>query len=334
MAPPPRRSRRLALKHVSINDLPEPALRAILLTAVKTDNLLRYVAACARVCADWRRLVRGSAAYGHGLPLGRLEDRAYDGESMAGAEWVASRRRYRGDEGERARVLREVAEALDHEGDMLDLGNKHIGDGGAAALAAALLVIDEVPWSELHLHRSELTAVGARALAPALKRRWWTGCGLRVINLNMNPLDSSAVRVLAAALPPTLDWLRLGNTRCDDDGLIALAEAFPRLPKLERIMLIHPQASARGWAALAGALPSLPALERLDLPRNPGLAGYEAGLGVRALAAAIPRCPRLMWLDVSDCGLGQEARNALFALERGASGEDQGLRVFAESRFG
>ena len=46
-------------------------------------------------------------------------------------------------------MLREVAEALDHEGDMLDLGNKHIGDGGAAALAAALLVI----------HRSNAAAV-------------------------------------------------------------------------------------------------------------------------------------------------------------------------------
>ena len=53
MAPPPRRSRRLALKRVSIADLPEPALRRILLGP--SDNLLRFVAACARVCAEWRR---------------------------------------------------------------------------------------------------------------------------------------------------------------------------------------------------------------------------------------------------------------------------------------
>ena len=47
MAPPPRRSRRLALKRITIGDLPEPALRRILLGP--SDNLLRFVAACARV---------------------------------------------------------------------------------------------------------------------------------------------------------------------------------------------------------------------------------------------------------------------------------------------
>ena len=55
MAPPPRRSRRLALKRIAIGDLPEPALRRILLGP--SDNLLRFVAACARVCAEWRRVV-------------------------------------------------------------------------------------------------------------------------------------------------------------------------------------------------------------------------------------------------------------------------------------
>eukprot|EP01045_Picozoa_sp_COSAG04_P010287 COSAG04_NODE_625_length_11793_cov_11.719942_1_plen_52_part_10 len=52
MAPPPRRSRRLALKHVSIQDLPPTALHHILLTATTHDNLLRFVAACARVCGE------------------------------------------------------------------------------------------------------------------------------------------------------------------------------------------------------------------------------------------------------------------------------------------
>eukprot|EP01045_Picozoa_sp_COSAG04_P058039 COSAG04_NODE_27999_length_278_cov_0.871508_1_plen_40_part_10 len=33
-----------------INDLPEPALRGILLTSVQAENLLRYLSACARVC--------------------------------------------------------------------------------------------------------------------------------------------------------------------------------------------------------------------------------------------------------------------------------------------
>ena len=49
----PRRSRRLALLHARIWDLPDEALRAILLTAAETDNLLRYVSACAHVCHHW-----------------------------------------------------------------------------------------------------------------------------------------------------------------------------------------------------------------------------------------------------------------------------------------
>ena len=61
---PPRRSRRLALKRVVIADLPPHVLQHILLTATTHDNLLRFVAACARVCAEWWRAVGGSAAGG------------------------------------------------------------------------------------------------------------------------------------------------------------------------------------------------------------------------------------------------------------------------------
>ena len=35
-----------------IDDLPPNVLRHVLLAAVRTDNLLRFVAACARVCGD------------------------------------------------------------------------------------------------------------------------------------------------------------------------------------------------------------------------------------------------------------------------------------------
>ena len=96
MAPPPRRSRRLALKRITIGDLPPNVLHQILLGP--SDNLLRFVAACARVCAEWRRVVGGSAAYGLGLPRGRLEE----------DRWV----KYDGDDDERSRVLKTIAVAL------------------------------------------------------------------------------------------------------------------------------------------------------------------------------------------------------------------------------
>ena len=49
-----------AAPHISA--LPPHALQRILLTATTHDNLLRFVAACARVCAEWWRVVGGSAA--------------------------------------------------------------------------------------------------------------------------------------------------------------------------------------------------------------------------------------------------------------------------------
>ena len=52
---------------ISIRDVPEPALRRILVTVQDHANVLRYVSTCARVCAEWRRIVMTSAAYGHGL---------------------------------------------------------------------------------------------------------------------------------------------------------------------------------------------------------------------------------------------------------------------------
>ena len=42
----------ITLKHISIGDLPPNVLHHIILTVVQTDNLLRYVAACARVWSD------------------------------------------------------------------------------------------------------------------------------------------------------------------------------------------------------------------------------------------------------------------------------------------
>ena len=61
-----------------INDLPEPALRGILLTSVQAENLLRYLSACARVCCEWRRVVVESRAYARGLGRGATAAVAVD----------------------------------------------------------------------------------------------------------------------------------------------------------------------------------------------------------------------------------------------------------------
>eukprot|EP01045_Picozoa_sp_COSAG04_P011860 COSAG04_NODE_777_length_10358_cov_1284.125061_8_plen_301_part_00 len=280
MAPPPRRSRRLALKRVSIADLPEPALRRILVGS--SDNLLRFVAACARVCGEWWRVVGGSAAYGRGLGAGE----------------------------ERARVLTAIARALEKEGEELDLWTKSIGDAGAAALGAALLALPTIRFTGLDLFGNRLTAAGVTSLAPALRRRWGS-TGLRNLRVPENPsLGDAGVVALAKALPPSLEELSVSNTGCGDDGLAALAAALPALTGLTLLRChINPAVGARGWAALASSLPSLPALGVLDATGSTGM-GPEGGL---ALAAALPQCPRLRTLYVYSCGLGEQAKAALRA---------------------
>ena len=218
MAPPPRRSRRLALKRISIADLPEPALRRILLGS--SDNLLRFVAACARVCGEWWRVVGGSAAYGRGLGVGE----------------------------ERTRVLKDITEALENEGEDVDLRDKRIGDAGAAMLGAALQAVPTIRFTNLVLFNNALTAVGAASLAPALRRPWGAG-GLRTLNVRNNPsLGDAGVAALAKALPPTLEELNVDDTDCGDDGLVALAAALPALTRLTLMSFGGiPAATTRGW---------------------------------------------------------------------------------------
>eukprot|EP01045_Picozoa_sp_COSAG04_P007501 COSAG04_NODE_394_length_15124_cov_10.557005_7_plen_311_part_00 len=297
MAPPPRRSRRLALKRITIGDLPEPALRAILLGP--SDNLLRFVAACARVCAEWRRVVGGSAAYGLGLPRARRADE--DG----GVD-------YEGDDNERARVLKAITEALEREGDALYLDTQ-LGDAGAAALGVALQAMPQLRFTELDLSDNELTAAGVTSLVPALRRPWGDG-GLQELIVHDNPLGDAGVVALTKALPHTLKTLWLSATDCDNDGLVALAAALPALTRLRELYCCrNPAATARGWVALAGALPSLlPALQILFLHTNEGM-GSEGGA---ALAAAVPSCPRLRELHAFDSQLAEEDRAKLRALSR------------------
>eukprot|EP01045_Picozoa_sp_COSAG04_P027461 COSAG04_NODE_4028_length_2354_cov_1.941907_2_plen_337_part_00 len=197
-----------------IGALPSHVLHHILLTATAHDDVLRFVrfvAACARVCAEWRRVVGGSAAYGLGLPRGRPRE-----DLLA----------YEGDDDERARVLRRIVERLEREGDALFLSFAHLSDVGAAALGAALQAVPRIRFNALQLSFNELTAAGVTSLAPAL-RRSWAGHGILDVDVSSNPLGDAGVVALAKALPPTLETLDIANTACGDDGLVALAAALP-----------------------------------------------------------------------------------------------------------
>ena len=298
---PPRRSRRLALKHVSIGDLPEPALRRILLGS--SNNLLRSVAACAGVCPEWWRLVRGSAAYGLALPRSRVEDLEDEYEND--------------EDDERARVLKVIDHVLEEHEEDLCLDYAAIGDAGAAALGAALLAMPRIPYAHAELESNDLTAAGVTSLVPALRRPWGDD-GLLELSLHDNPLSDAGVAALAKALPSTLQSLWLHNTGCGNEGCAALAARLPSLDELGYLSLCdNPAITGTGWVAMANGIPTAApdAVNDglvLKLENNPGL-GSE---GAAALAAAVPRCPGLGYLFLNGCGLDEAAKAAIRAAVR------------------
>ena len=214
-----------------INDLPEPALRGILLTSVQAENLLRYLSACARVCCEWRRVVVESRAYARGLGRGSR----------------------------RSRILKDVAKAVDTG---LHLPRRQVGDTGAATLAAALQAMPRIRFEHLNLDRNKLGPPALVSLAPALKLPWGKRGLRRLIVSDNRELGDAGVATLAAALPRSLEQLSLRETGCGDDGFAALAAALPSLQRLRALDCNGNIAGVRGWSALASALPSLP-LEEL-----------------------------------------------------------------------
>eukprot|EP01047_Picozoa_sp_COSAG01_P066601 COSAG01_NODE_9226_length_2513_cov_2.409279_1_plen_427_part_00 len=201
----------------------------------------------------------------------------------------------------------------------LNLFDKHIGDGGAAALGRALEGLPRpLPYTAIILGDTGLGPAGVRSVARGLRLGYGGGGGgrsLEVLDLYNNPFggDAKAVGALAAALPPTLKELGLGSVGLGDAGLGALLPPFRALPALEGLTLHANELGAEGFGALGAALPSWGALQELFLYDNP----RAGSAGVRKLAAALPRAPSsLATLDVSDCGADAAA---VAELERAAA---------------
>ena len=182
-----------------------------------------------------------------------------------------------------------------------------------------------IGFSKVDLTYSDLTATGVDLLAPVLARSW-AECGLLEIKVSFNPtLGETGVAALARALPKiahSLQKLFFSVTGCGDDGLEAMAATLPTLAKLTLLScggneMIGP----RGCRLLAAALP--PTLEELYVDENRGMLAE----GATALAAAVPRCPRLRLLDCSGSGL-QAGRDEVCAAFQRA-----GLRESADGAF-
>jgi hypothetical protein len=186
----------------------------------------------------------------------------------------------------------------------LELSDRRLGDGGAAALGRALENLPRpLPYTTIGLARNGLGPTGVRSVAHGLRLGYGDGGGgrgLEGLYLGGNRFggDAEAVRALAAALPPTLKDLRLPSVSLGDAGLGALLPSLRGRPALELLELSKNQLGAPSFEALGAALPSLRALRRLGLHNN-----RAGSAGVRALAVALPGAPpSLATLRVQVCG--------------------------------
>ena len=91
-------------------------------------------------------------------------------------------------------------------------------------------------------------------MMPAIGRLWGSYDGM--LALGCNPLGDAGVAAVAAALPPTVEYLVLTETGFGDDGMCALAAALSsHKASLKGLELAdNPGVGRRGWRALVEAL--------------------------------------------------------------------------------
>jgi uncharacterized protein (TIGR02996 family) len=165
------------------------------------------------------------------------------------------------------------------------------------------------PWRQLHSLR-----LGSMQLGPpeaALLAAAAALRGLRELDLQLSPLEDAGVEALVRTEWPSLQSLGLSYCRFGDGGMAALL-AWPRLPELRNLQVRNTAPAAR----LLASTPATRRLVHLDVSSN-GL-GDE---GFRAFAESTT-LPELLSLRVADNDIKEpglralRAPNALSRLER------------------
>eukprot|EP01043_Picozoa_sp_COSAG02_P038938 COSAG02_NODE_3040_length_7491_cov_7.889205_4_plen_343_part_00 len=274
--------------------MPSHLLRRILSDATCHEDLLFFTSTCARVSRDFWQAVRGNVAYGvQLLPYRRaLVPAAYYQDGLRACE------------NERARVLREIVDALFYaregrEDDPivdqpaidpgeLDLSNSLLGEEGGCVLGAALQAMPTpLALTDMYLDGCELTPTGLSSVAAAMCQGF-AGEGLIRLHLYNNPaLGDSGMIALSQSLPPTLVHLGLSNTGCGDDGLLAMADALPGLTQLRELNLSNNEAvKQKAWETFARVLPQLSSIRHLNVNNSSGM----GDAGVLSFCAALEKC--------------------------------------------
>lgn len=165
----------------------------------------------------------------------------------------------------------------------------------------------------LMLYRNNLGDAGVAALAAA---PWLAG--LRMLTLGNNGLSASAVEALVAAGQlERLATLHLGGNDLGDPAMALLA-GCASLRRLTTLSLTNCRIGVGGVEALCAA--TFRGLLSLDIDRNPfGPTGAAA-------VARLSQLNRLIALNLSNCGLGDEGVYALLGWELPASLKTLALR--------
>jgi hypothetical protein len=181
-------------------------------------------------------------------------------------------------------VRGQVAAAVAGDG-VLNLNYTRLGDAGYRALAAYLRRHSgALPFTDLGLDRTDLTAAGAGMLFGALLRR---GCpGLKNVREYGNRrLGARGLAHVVAALGPCLERIYFDWCGVGDGGLEAFAAAMPRLTALKAVEAYGNGCGVAGARAMAAAVRGARGLETLYMYGNPAV-GAAAAAELREAAAA------------------------------------------------
>ncbi len=198
-------------------------------------------------------------------------------------------------------AIRKACEAPDDQN--LDLFMKDIGEVGAKVLGKALFAMPQpLPHTILELTMNDLNDTAMVHISKGMQRGFQSG-QLATVRVDTNDIGDDGFEVLAAALPPTVIHLRIGNNRCADAGFAAIAAALVTMPDLRVLNCHGNQIGAPGFASLAEVLPQCPSLEQLCADGNRAGSG-----GLTAIIAALPRAPKLRFsLELHDNEAEEEA---------------------------
>ena len=176
-----------------------------------------------------------------------------------------------------------------------------IGDMGACALAAALQAMPApLPFTQVHLHNSKLSAAGLCPIMQALSCR----CPeLKVISVRNNPLGDAGILAVAEHFPPSVRILFAGVSECGDEGMTALAAALPGTQIRDLYCVAVPNVGKVGWAALGQAMHKCSELRWLKLHDNSGM---DVGALTSGCTHTALSMPSLELLELSDCELKDE----------------------------